>query len=187
MGPSWLEVVPWKAWTEIKRLNFSVCPRTQAHDDIMSRVDDRRRQLEMRMQAASTSEQRRLLERALTELEEVRALVMLDPRDPAAGLPGGAMIVLKSGTMVADRYVIKERLGNGERGAVFRALDLTWGKDIALKVLLPEVLLVPGTMDRLAAMLHRILQASPIRVCATPTQAGARRRHNLYRQRTDRG
>ncbi|TAL02084.1 MAG: hypothetical protein EPO08_08130 [Rhodospirillaceae bacterium] len=146
---------------------FLGLPEDASHDDIMSRVDARRRQLELRLQAASTPDQRRLLERALTELDEIRALALLDPRDPAAGLPGGATIILKSGMLIADRYVIKERLGTGERGAVFRALDLTWGKDVALKVLLPEVLLVPGTMDRLAAMLHRILGFSHPGLCST--------------------
>ncbi len=126
-------------------------------DDVQSRVDARRRQLELRLRAAVSPDQRRLLERALTDLEDIRALAMLDPRDPAAGLPGGAWIALKSGTLLGDRYVIKNRLGNGERGAVFRALDLTWGRDVAVKVLLPEMLLVPGTMDRLAAILRRQL------------------------------
>ena len=127
------------------------------HEDIQSRVDARRRQLELRLRAATTPEQRRLLERSLNELEEVRALALLDPRDPAAGLPGGAGISLKTGTLLGDRYVVKQRIGSGERGAVFRALDLTWGKDIALKALLPTALLVPGTMDRLAHILRRHL------------------------------
>ncbi len=127
------------------------------HDDIQSRVDARRRQLELRLRAAATPEQRRLLERSLNELEEVRALALLDPRDPAAGLPGGAGIAVKPGMLLGDRYVIKQRIGSGERGAVFRALDLTWGKDVALKALLPTALLVPGTMDRLANILRRHL------------------------------
>ncbi len=127
------------------------------HEDIQSRVDARRRQLELRLHAATTPEQRRLLERSLNELEEVRALALLDPRDPAAGLPGGAGISLKPGTLLGDRYVVKQRIGSGERGAVFRALDLTWGKDVALKALLPTALLVPGTMERLAGILRRHL------------------------------
>jgi formylglycine-generating enzyme required for sulfatase activity len=136
---------------------FLGLPEDASHDDIIARVDARRRQLELRLQAAATPEQRKLLERALTELEEICALAMLDPRDPAAGLPGGATIILKSGTMLADRYVIKECLGTGERAAVFRALDLTWGREVALKVLLPDALLVPGIMERLAAVLRRTL------------------------------
>ena len=76
---------------------------------------------------------------------------------PGTLRPGGASVKLKTGTQLADRYVVKERLGTCERGAVYRALDLSWGKDVALKVLLPEVVLVPGTMERLANMLRRAL------------------------------
>src|SRR5579871_3088862 len=100
---------------------FLGLPDDATQDEIDSRVDARRRQLELRLRAAVTQEQQRLLERALTELEEVRAIALLDPRDPAAGLPAGAAIVLKPGTMLADRYVVKGRIGVGERGAVFRA------------------------------------------------------------------
>ena len=129
-------------------------------EDIDLRVEDRRRQLELRLTAAVAPEQRRRLERALSDLEQISALARLDPRDPAAGLPAGAVLSLKDGTLVADRYVIKSRLGVGERGAVFRALDLTWGRDVALKILLPETLLVPGTFDRLSTHLRRQLGIS---------------------------
>jgi len=99
---------------------FSDCPEDANHDDI---IDPARRA----PPPSSNSACRRppppnngkLLERALTELERFVPFAMLDPRDPAAGLPGGATIFLKVGTMLADRYVIKERIGTGERAAVF--------------------------------------------------------------------
>ncbi len=48
---------------------------------------------------------------------------------------------LKSGDVLEHRYEIKELIGKGGQGAVFRALDLKLGEDVAVKILIlnPEI------------------------------------------------
>jgi formylglycine-generating enzyme required for sulfatase activity len=63
-----------------------------------------------------------------------------------ADLPGAgpneaeASVNLNEGTTLAGRYQIKEQIGAGGMGAVYRAFDSNTEKDIALKVLLPSLL-----------------------------------------------
>ncbi len=56
------------------------------------------------------------------------------------GGQAGAQLNLQAGTVLAGRYEIRERIGAGGMGAVYRALDKTTGKDIAVKVLLPGLM-----------------------------------------------
>jgi len=130
---------------------FLGCPRMQATTDIIARVDSRAASSELPSRRPPPPNNGKLLERALTELEEICALAMLDPRDPAAGLPGVRPSFLKVARCRGPLLIQRNGLAHGERAAVFRALDLTWGKEVALKVLLPDALLVPGIMERLAA------------------------------------
>ncbi|GAA5525410.1 serine/threonine-protein kinase PknD [Microbulbifer aestuariivivens] len=51
-----------------------------------------------------------------------------------------AQVNLREGQMLAGRYEVQEQIGAGGMGAVYRALDKTTGKEIALKVLLPALL-----------------------------------------------
>ncbi|MEY8252737.1 MAG: hypothetical protein RPR91_10145, partial [Colwellia sp.] len=61
-----------------------------------------------------------------------------------ADLPGVAMgdaqqVEFQPGTMLASRYKIKELIGQGGMGAVYRAFDKNRDEDIAIKVLLPSL------------------------------------------------
>jgi formylglycine-generating enzyme required for sulfatase activity/serine/threonine protein kinase len=133
-------------------------PDDASRDEIDALVADRRRKLRQRIVFATTAEQREFCERALAELENAHSIAILadDGRDSRP--PAGARIALASGKTLGDRYVIRRRIGYGENGAVFAALDLSWGKEIAIKVLRPELLLVPGTYARLDAAVRSVYE-----------------------------
>lgn len=126
-------------------------PDDASREEIDALVGERRRRLRQRIVFASTAEQRHSSERALAELENAHAVATLLPDDTENNFPQGAKLTLPAGTTLADRYVIRRRIGYGENGAVFAALDLSWGNEVALKIIRPELLLVPGTYDRLSA------------------------------------
>ncbi len=61
-----------------------------------------------------------------------------------ADLPGmseqdAAQVELQPGQLLANRYEIKELIGQGGMGAVYRAFDSNRSEDIAVKVLLPSL------------------------------------------------
>ncbi len=58
---------------------------------------------------------------------------------PGIGATAGAQLNLQTGQTLAERYKIEEQIGAGGMGAVYRAFDNNTGKEIALKVLLPEL------------------------------------------------
>ena len=124
-------------------------PEDASSDEIETLVNQRRRKLRQSIVFASTAEQRQSSERALAELESAHIIVTLPEDDPESTLPAGSKIILPTGQTLGDRYVIRRRIGYGESGAVFAALDLSWGKEVALKIIRPELLLVPGTYERL--------------------------------------
>ncbi|MBL8629514.1 MAG: protein kinase, partial [Rhodospirillaceae bacterium] len=115
-------------------------------DDIEAKYAERRRHLERRWVTSHSEAEKRVLEAQMRELDAARDAALT--QGAIATIPAGAHVDFKAGTVIADRYVIRGRVGFGPRGAVFRALDLTWGKDIALKIIAPQLLLVPGQSKR---------------------------------------
>ncbi len=77
--------------------------------------------------------------------------------------PGGGFI----GTIVADRYVITEELGEGGMGKVYRARHVRLPRDAAIKVLHPRMVQDPAALsrfDREAANASRIDHENVVRV-----------------------
>ncbi|MRG95613.1 serine/threonine-protein kinase [Polyangium spumosum] len=66
-------------------------------------------------------------------------------------IPVPAKETLPIGRVLAGRYEIRARLGAGGMGAVYRAHDHELDEDVALKVVLPERLDEPKTLERLRA------------------------------------
>ena len=131
-------------------------PDDASSEEIDALVNERRRKLRQRIVFAATAQQRVTSERALSELEVAHVVAMLAPADPEGSPPAGINITLPAGTILDDRYVIRRRLGYGENGAIFVALDLSWGKEVALKIIRPELLLVPGTYERLHDCVQKV-------------------------------
>jgi formylglycine-generating enzyme required for sulfatase activity len=115
-------------------------------DDIEARYAERRRILERRWVTSHSEAEKRVLEAQMRELDAARDAALT--QGAIATVPAGTHVNFKPGTVLADRYVIRSKIGFGPRGAVFRALDLTWGKDVAIKVIAPQLLLVPGMAQR---------------------------------------
>lgn len=63
-----------------------------------------------------------------------------DPRNTRLGDDGRVELNIASGTVLAGRYTVREQIGAGGMGAVFRAEDANTGREIAIKVLLPALL-----------------------------------------------
>lgn len=59
---------------------------------------------------------------------------------PAAAVDHGAAARLTAGNLLADRYEIYARVGSGQYGVVYRALDRQHGEVVALKLLGPAAL-----------------------------------------------
>ena len=135
-------------------------PDDASREEIDALVSERRRKLRQRIVFAATAEQRESSERALVELETAHTIAMLTPEDPDGSPPAAINLTIPAGTVLDDRYVIRRRIGYGENGAVFTALDLSWGKEIALKVIRPELLLVPGTYERLYDSVQKVFGLS---------------------------
>ena len=65
----------------------------------------------------------------------------------AAGAIGRAPVLPESPTTI-DRYEVRELLGSGSFGSVYRAFDPRLGREVALKVLRTEMTASPQTVER---------------------------------------
>jgi len=136
--------------------------------DIERALLDRVAQLEQRISVAPTDALKQKYKRQLSELEEARTALlgggggsrlsetmMADLPMAQAAYTRGAVgpntatgLSLKSGQILAARYQIEEQIGVGGMGAVYRAFDKNRDKDIAIKVLLPQLLSSPKARER---------------------------------------
>ncbi|MCG8391600.1 MAG: serine/threonine protein kinase, partial [Pseudomonadales bacterium] len=85
--------------------------------------------------------------------EEKRTGPSLLSQTKLADLPGlapqdAAQVELQPGQIIASRYEIKELIGQGGMGAVYRARDKNTDRDIALKLLLPSLLKNDSARER---------------------------------------
>jgi formylglycine-generating enzyme required for sulfatase activity len=126
---------------------------TPQPDDIEAHYAQRRRLLERRWVTSHSDLEKRVLEAQMRELDAARDAALTEQARPAGLLPG-ASVDIALGTVLADRYAVRAKIGYGPRAAVYRALDLTWGKEVALKVFAPQLMLVPGAPRRLAEAIH---------------------------------
>lgn len=69
----------------------------------------------------------------------------------SAGYAAAARIGLQPGQILAGRYEIMRQIGAGGMGAVYAAFDRNRQEEIAIKVLLPELLQHPQAHDRFLA------------------------------------
>jgi serine/threonine-protein kinase len=75
------------------------------------------------------------------------------------------LLALTRGTLLAGRYEIREVLGRGGMGAVYRAHDRVLDEEVALKVLRPDVALAPGMADRFLGEIKLARRVSHPNVC----------------------
>ena len=69
-------------------------------------------------------------------------------QDEPPGSTWGNGTKLKAGTILANRYEIVKTLGEGGMGAVYKALDLELEREVALKVIKPELADNPEILQR---------------------------------------
>lgn len=140
--------------------------------ELQGALVERAATLEKRRNEAPTEALRNKYQRQLDELEQARA-VLVAPEAPSglsqtmmADLPmaqaaytrmgtGGAArtlgITVQPGQVIGGRYEVREQIGAGGMGAVYRAFDRNRDKDIAMKVLLPAMLSSPKARERFLA------------------------------------
>lgn len=145
-------------------LEISVSPA-----DLEQALLEKVSQLEQRLNSAPTDALKAKYRQQLAELEEARAVLVGGPtlsglsqtmiadlplaqaaytRSTGGGPAANLGIALKPGQTIAGRYELNSQIGAGGMGAVFSAFDRNRDKDIAIKVLLPQMLSSPNARDR---------------------------------------
>ena len=127
--------------------------------------------IEDRLSTAPTEGLRSKYRAALDEVNAARSLLLAEPPSHSphlshtqlADLPGAQPVFtqfggdvqsgaasahLQPGQVLANRYEIRQRIGMGGMGAVYRALDRNRNEEIAIKVLLPHLLRHPVARER---------------------------------------
>ena len=126
--------------------------------DVVGSFTRRRKLITERLNAASTNLLKTRYKGMLIQLEHA-AGVLSGVHQPGVELPEAKMVdaqgtisngtgsdktngnnELAPGQTLADRYEIREKIGQGSKAIVFRAFDKKRGEDIAIKVLLPGLL-----------------------------------------------
>jgi formylglycine-generating enzyme required for sulfatase activity/serine/threonine protein kinase len=121
--------------------------------DVVSSFTRRRKLITKRLNAASTNSLKAQYKGMLIQLEHA-AGVLVGVHQPGAGLSAAKEAGISGsisdntasndepapGQMLSGRYEIREKIGQGSKGIVFRAFDKKRGEDIAIKVLLPGLL-----------------------------------------------
>jgi serine/threonine protein kinase len=131
-----------------------------SNEAALAELNHKRTQLEEKRNAAPTDALKAKFEQSLKQLAEaekaLRQSASPAPRSPLsetkmADLPGMApkgsqgdatgiqQLHLQPGDILAGRYEIKEQIGAGGMGAVYRVHDQNRAEDIAIKVLLPSL------------------------------------------------
>jgi formylglycine-generating enzyme required for sulfatase activity len=143
--------------------NLLNLPGSPSVGEVESAVIERRRRIEQRLDTASTEAVRDQCRRQLDRLEEAKTALLGETEmltDPPSAQADDARVddaapranpglPVKPGQNLAGRYEIKEQIGAGGMGAVYRAFDRNREKDIAIKVLLPSMLAWPHVGQRL--------------------------------------
>ena len=141
--------------------------RTLSPVEIERALVERVTLLEQRVASAPTPVLKDKYRRQLDEIDEARAVLVAGPavgglsRTMIADLPlaqaaytgtgsapGLGGITLARGQVLSDRFELREVIGAGGMGVVYRAFDRIRDKDVAIKVLLPQLLSSPRARER---------------------------------------
>jgi serine/threonine protein kinase len=87
--------------------------------------------------------------------------IILTPEDPDA-------LLTRLRLVFAGEYDVEEELGRGGMAAVFKAVEIPLKRQVALKVLLPEMGITPATVERFKREAY-LWPASTIRTSSSCT------------------
>src|SRR5581483_1234589 len=86
--------------------------------------------------------------KAKHDAEAPTVMAVQSEPSPATVVGYGAVAHLEPGTVFANRYEIVALLGEGGMGAVYRARDLELDREVALKLVRPELSRDPEILQR---------------------------------------
>jgi serine/threonine protein kinase len=146
-----------------------------SEQEIEACFSERRQMAEQRLNTAPTESLRAKYQAALDELAQARECLRASLRASAphlsqtklgdlpgaqplftalgssAGATSAGVRLVEVGQVLANRYEIREAIGAGGMGGVYRAFDQNRGEEIAVKVLLPHLLAHPTARERFVA------------------------------------